>query len=152
MDPGILKGGHHQHRDGGVGLVQIPDHLRGSFVGEGYVNYGGVYATLGHPPAPLGHRAALSDHLEVGLLIHHVGGGLAERAVILHKQDERHLLAPVLLALALSSVRTHEASRAHLQSRRVCCWTYEQPYGRSSENTPSTRWGESGLQSSSDVA
>src|SRR5215212_3598745 len=42
---------------------------------------------LGHPLASLGHRAGLGHHLEVGLLVHDVGGSLAERAVILHKQD-----------------------------------------------------------------
>src|SRR5829696_9000240 len=121
---GILQGGHHQHRDGGVGLLQMPDHLRGALVGEGYVHYGGIYAALGHPPAPLGHRAALSNYLKVRLLVHHVGGGLTERAVILHKQDERHLLAPVLLALALTGLCTHKVSRGHLRSR-ACCRTYE---------------------------
>src|SRR5215213_4012091 len=87
VDRGILQGRHHQHWDGGVGLVQIPDHLRSALVGERYVHYGGVYATLCHPPAPFGHRAALGNYLKVRLLIHQVGGGLAERVVILHKQD-----------------------------------------------------------------
>src|SRR5215203_467536 len=94
LDGRVLNVGYHQHRDGGVGLVQVPDHLRGSLVGEGYVHYGGVYAALGHPLASLDHRAALGHHLEVGLLVYHVGGGLAERAVILHKQDQCHLLLP----------------------------------------------------------
>src|SRR5215203_4018719 len=87
VNRGILQGGHHQHRDGGISLVQIPDHLRGSLVGEGYVHYCGVYAALCHPPAPLGHRGALSNYRKVRLLVDHVGGGLAERAVMLHKQN-----------------------------------------------------------------
>jgi hypothetical protein len=85
VDSGILQYSHHQHRDGGVGLVQIPDHLRSALIGEGYVHYGGVDAALGHPPASLGHRAALSNYRKVRLLVDQVGGGLAERAVMLHK-------------------------------------------------------------------
>ena len=54
---------------------------------EGYVHYGGVYAALGHPLASLGHGAGLGDHLEVGLPVDHVGGGLTERPVVLHEQD-----------------------------------------------------------------
>jgi hypothetical protein len=44
----LLQAGYHQHRDGGVGLVKIPDHFRSALVREGYVHCGGVYATLCH--------------------------------------------------------------------------------------------------------
>jgi hypothetical protein len=64
-------------------------------------HYGGVYAALGHLLTPLGHGAALGHHLEVRLLVHHEGGGLAEGRVVLHEQDERHSLASVLLAHSL---------------------------------------------------
>src|SRR5215204_1341840 len=65
---------------------QNPDHLRAALVGERYVHYGGVYAAIVDIPlASLGHRASLSNYRRVRLLVHQVGGGLAERAVILHK-------------------------------------------------------------------
>src|SRR4028119_658929 len=97
VNRGVLQSGHHQHWDRGVGIVQIPDHLWCAFVGEGYVHYGCVYAPLGHPAAPLGHGAALGHHVEVWLLVYQIGGSLAEGAVILHEQDERHGLASVHL-------------------------------------------------------
>src|SRR5215208_559449 len=106
VDRGVLQCGHHQNRDGWVGPMEILDHLRSSLVGEGYVHYGGVYATLGHPLASLDHGAGLGRHLEVGLLIHHVGGGLAEGAVVL---DENH-----------------EACGGHFR-RSACSRTYERP-------------------------
>ncbi len=71
--------------------MQIPDHLRGAIVGEGYVHYGGVYAPLGHPLARFPNAPGLGDDLEVGLLIHQVGGGLAEGCVVLDEEDEGHL-------------------------------------------------------------
>jgi hypothetical protein len=96
--------------------VKIPDHLWSALIGEGYVHYGGVYATLCHPPAPLGHRAALGNYLKIRLLVYQVGGGLAERVVILHKQDERYLLASVLLALTLVVLCAQTRSEIHAKA------------------------------------
>ena len=77
--------------------MQLPDYLDGgALVGEWYAYYGGVYAPLGHPAAPLGHGAAWGHHVEVWLLVHQIGGSLAEgAAVILHKRDKRRYRAPV---------------------------------------------------------
>jgi hypothetical protein len=67
--------------------VQLPDHLSGALVGEGYAYYGGIYVPLGHLLSSLSYGSALSHHLEVCLSVYQVGGGLAERRVVLHEQD-----------------------------------------------------------------
>src|SRR5919107_903607 len=82
--------------------MQVADHVLRAFVGEGYVHHGGVYATLGHLLASFGHRSTLSHHLKVRLLVHEVGGGLAEGGVVLHEQDECHLFLAPFSRLSLS--------------------------------------------------
>src|ERR687894_2842923 len=104
VDVPLLHVGHHQNRHGGVGSMQVADHILRAWVGEGYVHHGGVYAALGHLLAPFGHRTALGHHLEVRLLVYEVGGGLAEGGVVLHEQDECHLLLAPFFRLSLFSV------------------------------------------------
>src|SRR5829696_1393306 len=128
VDLVVLDGGHYQHWEGGVGLVQVADHRLGALVGEGYVHDGGVYAPLGHPFASLGHRAGLGDYLQVVLLVHKVGGGLPKRRVILHEQNECDACAPHLSGCVGFVTRIEEG--ACLASGRIpwaCGTPYELP-------------------------
>src|SRR5215208_5324208 len=114
----VLEVGHHQDWDGGVGLVQHPNQLLGSLVWQRYVHDGGVYATLSHLLAALGHRAALGNHREVRFSVQHVGGGLAEGAMILNEQYEHDphafFLRAFLLCLSSLAVVSSQSSKIDL--------------------------------------